>query len=229
MVVGNGLLASTFTDFNTDDSVIVFASGVSNSLQRDEAEYHREFDLLKKHSLSSSLFIYFSTCSVFDKTLEKSPYIQHKLKLEKFTKENFSSFIIFRLPILVGNTSNPHTLTNYIYNKIKSKQKFTVFKNACRYLMDVEDVRALLSEIIYSNDYKNKVLNIHFGNRVFIPDLINLFEQTMRMKAWYEIEEKGDCCSPDNRIFSEFLQRKNFSLPQDYIRKTINKYYGDKN
>ena len=95
MVLGSGLLAKAFTNFNNDNSVIVFASGVSNSLQSEEGEYQREFTLLKTFSFSSSLFIYFSTCSVFDHTLEKSPYILHKLKTEKFIRENFTSFIIF--------------------------------------------------------------------------------------------------------------------------------------
>ncbi len=229
MVVGNGLLANAFSQFEDDDTVVLFASGVSNSTLENKTEYEREYKLVEKYSTSNSLFIYFSTCSVFDKTLAKTPYILHKLKLEKFIQEKLNSYLIFRLPILVGKTPNANTLTNFLFNCISQNKTFSLHKNACRYIMDVDDVKILLAPIIKSNSYSNKIINVHFGNQIFIAELVEMLEQSIKEKAIYTIEEKGDCYITDNRIFSSVLKEHGFQLPINYNKKIIEKYYGKKN
>ena len=48
MIVGNGLIASSFIKHDNDD-VIIFASGVSNSLETNQDKFDREIDLLKSY------------------------------------------------------------------------------------------------------------------------------------------------------------------------------------
>jgi len=48
MVIGNGSIAKVFKqEFENDDSVIIFASGVSNSNEKNLSEYQRETILLQ--------------------------------------------------------------------------------------------------------------------------------------------------------------------------------------
>ena len=48
MVIGNGSIAKVFKqEFGNDDSVIIFASGVSNSNEKNLSEYQRETILLQ--------------------------------------------------------------------------------------------------------------------------------------------------------------------------------------
>ncbi len=129
----------------------------------------------------------------------------------------------------MGNTSNPHTLINYIFNRINNGEQITVFKNACRFLMDADDVQRLLTEMIRCKAYKNKTLNIHFNNKIFIPELILMFEKILGKKSICSIEEKGGCYTPDNRLLLEFLTTKKIYLPDDYNERVIRKYYGNKN
>ena len=46
MVVGTGLLAKAFLEYENDDNIIVFASGVSNSKEISREEFDREKLLL---------------------------------------------------------------------------------------------------------------------------------------------------------------------------------------
>ena len=47
MVVGNGLIAKAFEFYLKDDHTIIFASGVSNSLEQKRSEFER--DPMKSH------------------------------------------------------------------------------------------------------------------------------------------------------------------------------------
>ena len=47
MIIGNGLIANAFLDCDNPD-VVFFASGVSNSLEKDNANFLREQTLLEK-------------------------------------------------------------------------------------------------------------------------------------------------------------------------------------
>ena len=62
MVIGNGLLANTFRKYEDSDSIIIFASGVSNSKEINKSEFKREFDLLKTMLVfkETKKIIYFS-------------------------------------------------------------------------------------------------------------------------------------------------------------------------
>ncbi len=225
MLIGKGLLANAFKHYSENSNVILFASGVSNSKELDDAKYEREFELLKSYITSKSKLVYFSTCSIFDESLKTSAYINHKLKIEKYISENFSSFIIFRLPIVVGNSTNPHTLTNFLFNTIKNNQHFLLFANAYRYLIDVDDLSVLLSGIIDSSEYDNKILNICFNNKISILELVSIFEKIIGKKALYEMNKKGSVYIPNNIEFINYLQKIDFKINENYNENIITKYY----
>mgnify|MGYP007017084323 CR=1 FL=1 len=82
MIVGRGLLASLFLENDRED-IIFFASGVSNSLEDRQEEFLREETLIKKtiEENPNKIFVYFSTCSVYDSSKTGSDYVLHKLKM----------------------------------------------------------------------------------------------------------------------------------------------------
>ena len=138
MIVGKGLIASQFNNWWKGKDVIIFASGVSNSKEVKKSEYQREKHLVKTFFSSKKLFVYFSTCSIFDKTLEKSLYVKHKLEIEELIKNNFTNYFILRLPNVIGKTKNQNTFFNYFYSAIVNKNKIHIQKNNIRYFLDVE-------------------------------------------------------------------------------------------
>lgn len=67
-----------------------FASGVSNSQNQNHSLFQRETDLLVEtlRNNKEKLFIYFSTCSIYDPTLVNSEYVKHKLKIENLIEQS---------------------------------------------------------------------------------------------------------------------------------------------
>ena len=111
MIIGNGLIAEAFKKVSVDfKDCIIFASGVSNSKSENSAEFKREFDLIKKYKNEDKKFIYFSTIHTLDPSERDSKYSKHKIEIEIFIKENFKSYIIYRLPVVVGRGGNKKSL-----------------------------------------------------------------------------------------------------------------------
>lgn len=225
MVVGGGLLAQAFQMFTHDDSFIIFASGVSNSGEKNDAAYERELNLLDKYAQEGRCLIYFSTVSIHDPDLQTSRYVQHKLSIEKKISECGSEFMIFRLPIVVGRTSNPYTLTNFLYNKISGGHTIEVFNKACRYLMDIEDVAHSLSLAIKSRKPLCEIWDVNYNNSVFIDDLISVYEKVLQKKAKRSYINKGGCYQTDNKKYITFLREniKTTFITDPYT--IIQKYY----
>jgi hypothetical protein len=127
MIVGNGDLASILP--NRKD-LLFFASGVSNSQEIDENEYHRELELLRKQSSTEHL-VYFSTLAVF---YSDTRYTKHKKEMEETVKRWFPKYTIIRL----GNITwgkNPHTIINYLKAHPKAE-----IRNVYRYICDENEL-----------------------------------------------------------------------------------------
>ena len=120
------------------ENTLIIASGVSNSKETRKSEFSREMNLIKneisKHA--NSRVIYFSTCSVCSG--ESSPYIQHKLNMERLVRDANDNCWIFRLPQVVGAVNNS-TLVSYFFRAIKTGQMLTIQSQATRNLIDVSD------------------------------------------------------------------------------------------
>lgn len=225
MVVGNGLLATAFKDFYDDSKILIFASGISNSRETEEMAYKREVNLINQNLELGLKFVYFSTVSIYDQSLKNSTYVKHKIEIEKHISSCSSEYLIFRLPTLIGKTSNPHTLANYLFNSIQNEQLITVFNNACRYIIDVDDISILLSQIIRRSIFQNCILDINFNNAIFVRELIGIFEDVLSKKAITEFTEGGDCYPTSNLPFLTFLKQIKYELDPFYNHHLIKKYY----
>lgn len=140
MIIGNGDIASALKEVDRDD-LLFFASGVSNSLETDEAEYQRELDLLSEQDAGKHL-VYFSSLAVFYSTTR---YAKHKRDMENQIKLLFDDYTIVRL----GNITwgdNPHTLINFIRNRIKKGKPFEV-QDTHRYIVDKDEFLHWMSMI----------------------------------------------------------------------------------
>jgi len=47
MVIGNGMIAKAFSQYKNNPKVLLFASGVSRSNEKEEASFLREKELIK--------------------------------------------------------------------------------------------------------------------------------------------------------------------------------------
>lgn len=224
MVVGRGLIATRFRNF-TDDSVLVFASGVSNSKLLDSEEYQREIELLSSHIEESpdKLFIYFSTYSVDDPDLIKTNYVQHKIQIEELIKKKMKRFLIVRTSNVVGNHPNPYTVTNFFFNKITNGEKFDCWKGAVRNLLDIDHLYEMTLQLL-----KEGVQNetVYLVNPVCYPalDIVREMEETLKLKADYSVIDKGVHFKV-NTTESERLFKKLGLDINNYLKNLLKKYY----
>lgn len=222
MIVGKGLIASQFLDCDRED-VVFFASGVSNSSESRKEEFLREQKLIQEtiQQNPEKIFVYFSTCSIYDSSKYKSLYVLHKLHMEEIIKEKAKSFLILRVSNVVGKGGNPNLLMNYLSTNIKNGSALIIHKNATRNLIDVADVRAITLNYIQKNNY-NKIVNIAYTYNYYIEEIVNALEENYNFKTQKEIQDLGEHYTID---VHELDYNFPISNKIEYLNKLIKTYF----
>lgn len=193
MIIGNGLIACAFARrYREDPDLTIFARGVSDSRETDQAAFIRERKLLET-SLDSARgpFVYFSSCAAGDPAqVSTSPYLTHKSEMERVVMSHPEG-IIFRLPQVIGRTGNPSNLANYLHHHISEGLHFLLWRRAERNLVDVEDVVRIAGTMIDSGSAKGAVTPITAAHSIAMPDLVALFEEIVGRDAIYSPVEAG--------------------------------------
>lgn len=222
MIIGKGLIASQFLEHDQED-VVFFASGVSNSSEKDALQFKRELDLvlatIARHP--HHLFVYFSTCSIYDSSKYNSPYVLHKLHIEEVIKQHTTNYLILRVSNAVGKGGNPNLLMNYLYRQITTNQQLNVHQHATRNLIDVEDVKQITLQYIESGKW-NKIVNVAYSENFFIPEIIEAFEKSLKKQSSKIIEDKGEHYSID---VHELEYQFSMQDKKEYLNNLIRKYY----
>lgn len=222
MIVGNGLIANAFREVDRED-VVFFASGVSNSLETSQEQFLREENLIRKtiSENPTKLFIYFSTCSIYDSSKSDSAYVNHKLKMEHIIATKCSSYLIARVSNAVGKGGNPNLLMNYIHRSILNHEKITIHQNAKRNLIDIEDIRKMVLLLVNEKEY-NKIYNIAFVQNFSILEVVSAFEKELNLSAIQEILNLGESYSIDLHGLEDYFAEES---PENYLKNLILKYY----
>ena len=201
MLIGNGLIASAFLDYKDNDDIIVIASGISNSKETDYKKYQREIDMIGEFIGTKSKVIYFSTISVFDESLD-SLYVKHKRYIENLISSNFDNYLIFRLPIVIGKTSNNNTFINNIKGKIISDEIIYINNMSSIYIIDIDDISRFLPDLI--NNRNNEIINVVFDNKEFVFDIIQKIERLLGKEANKKIVNNGFDFTVDPLFYNEY-------------------------
>lgn len=203
---------------------IFFASGVSNSSSTSQQDFERELSILSKYIDSEAHLVYFSTCSIYDPSLANSSYVKHKLNIESILGCRPRTTVI-RLPQVIGNPPNPFTLCNLLYSKLINQQSFYVWKNATRYLIDIDDVIGIMSEILPGLGHKTVFINIAPPQAYSVLSLVQVLEEITGIKAVYTIIEKGRSYSIDLDTMYSVHPASLSRFGSDYLKSVIYKYF----
>lgn len=221
MIIGNGLIANSLKNIDTEDNIF-FASGVSNSLETRDSEFNREYILLKDSlkNYSPGKFIYFSTLSINDQSKQDSHYVLHKLAMEEYIKDNAGNYLILRIGNIVGRGGNPNTLFNYLKNQIINHKTFTVHNRARRLLIDMDDITEFLSNTC--SGISNTVLNCAFPYYYTLKEIINVIEEKTGQNAIYQEVNEGDFYKVSfENVINTFFDG---IIPEEYIKNLAKKY-----
>lgn len=87
-----------------------------------------------------------------------------------------------RLPILVGRTSNPFTLINFLAN-VQEEKPITLHANACRHLLDIDDLVPVLTPFAGMTRVR-ETINIPGSEKISVPRLADKIETVCTRKAY---------------------------------------------
>ena len=227
MVIGNGMIAKKFKSYLNQEAFTIFASGVSDSTNTDTDAFEREkklvADTIKNNK--GKLFVYFSTCSIYDHSMQESAYVQHKIKMENFIMKSDISFIIFRLTNPIGKTNNTHTLVNYFIKTITEKQKFAVWKNASRNIIDIDDLYLVCNEILQQKFFINSIVNIANPQNYAVGFIIEAIEKHFHIKGQYTLVDKGGGPIINTTAVESLFTKFNINFDNHYLSNLLQKYF----
>jgi len=228
MIIGSGLLASALrVQYQQHDGICIFAAGVSNSSCTNLDEFKRDrMRLITTLNMATDMaaFVYFGTCSVDDPAVRHTPYVQHKLAMEEQVAQH-PNFLILRLPQLAGNTTNPHTLLNFLYERIVRGEAFSVWRNAYRNIIDVKDVATLAGLLIDNPAMRRCTLNLANPVSYVMQDIVRAMEQVVGKSATYEVVERGYQYSIDVAVMLSLLTKTDISFDNNYLNRVLREYY----
>lgn len=227
MIVGSGFIAENLKSYKDDESILIFASGSSNSKETNLASFARERELLIKSMEinQNKKIIYFGTCSVFDPGEINSLYVAHKLEMERLIARSKSDYSIFRVPQLAGKNKNQYTLLNYLYYCISKNTCFDLWKNVERNILDIDTLINLVDYCITKNIFTNTIINIASPFNTKIVDLVEIFERILNKSAYYNAIEYGNSYAIDISDIRPIMKILNINFENNYLENVLKKYY----
>ena len=226
MIIGSGLLAHAFEPyFGASTDVLVFASGVSNSLETRDEEFAREHALLCQ-SLADQVprLVYFGSCGVATAEAGSTAYMKHKQRMES-TVLAAPGGLVLRLPQVVGRTENHHTLTNFLRDRIASGEHFTVWSHAERNLIDIDDIAAIGAALALEMSEEPLAISIAAEKSLPMREIVNIFERVLGKRANYSLADKGAAMDIDTARIREVSTRLGINLGEGYVEDVVRKYY----
>ena len=133
---------------------------------------------------------------------------------------------IFRLPQVVGKTTNPNALTNYLFSRIMSESHFQAWRHAKRNLIDIDHIALIVTHIIRASLGSGVTAEIAKPFSIFIQRLVSIFEDVMHRRANFTLVEAGDSNSFDATFASGTASQVGVVSDDQYPKNLIAKYYG---
>lgn len=224
MIIGKGLIGAALERVDRNEYVF-FASGVSNSKTSDAREFIREKDLLAK-TLSENIgkcFIYFSTTSIYDTSVNSNLYIKHKLEVEQYIEENVTSYLIIRTGNIVGEKGNANTIFSFLVNNIRNSIPFVLWENSYRNFLDIDDFVSMVDLAVNHLNKKNEIICLLNPNDIQIANLVSLIENKVNIKGNYLTEKKGSSFFTDKSLSINLFGLLELA-EKDYEIKLVEKY-----
>lgn len=227
-LIGNGFIGKNLKKIkiNLKKSYIIYCAGVSNSKSIDKKQYKKEI-LKLKIGISKidikTIFVYISSTSVIDKNHENDMYVKNKLKIEKIIKKEIINYIIIRLPQIIGSTGNPNIISNFLFEKIKREHFFYAWANTKRNLLDINDIKKIIENILSKKFKKSFIINVYNSRSINILKLINIFSNILNKKANYK--KKYFIDKNKSKKINQKEKKFIFHTKENYLKNILKKYF----
>lgn len=226
MIVGGGMMAKGFSAFERDPGVLIFASGVSNSLEVAASAFGREKDLLSAALAQhpDAPLVYFGTCSVDDPDRRGTPYVRHKLEMESLVAAARRPWIVLRMQLVIGPRHRAPTLANFLYDRIVRAEPFEVWENSIRYPIDIVDAARIARAILAERSLWRRTINVAL--RGFpVADFVGILEDIAGRRALYRRVPKGARYELSCPEVDGLARRLQLDRSERYLESVLRKYF----
>ena len=225
MIIGNGLIAREFQNFN-HKNVVYFASGVTNSTNPSQSDFYREQKLLLESQKFGKPLVYFSTTSIESQSKaglgKLGNYQIHKLQMEDIVRGE--KHLIIRLPNVVGRGANPLTLVEYLSKKVQTGGRIVVQTEARRSLIDVSDVALMINLLVSTNEF-NKTINLVNPQTYSILEIVYVLQDIFEKNAEIVLRTGGENFESDSMDTIRLANQLGINFNENYLNKLLWKYY----
>jgi nucleoside-diphosphate-sugar epimerase len=223
MVVGTGSLANVFlSKFKKNNDVLIYASGVSDSTEKNKVNFDREKNLLInsiKNNPEKKL-IYFSSIFVGYKNTD---YYLHKLEIENLIFNNCSNYLIIRLPQILSKTGNKKNIINFFVDSLINNNKVDIMSESWRAIIDIDDVLKVSEGLI--SKHKNKIINFSNIEIIKVDDLYKKIAKIINKNESFNLldfDEKIPIIENSKEVVSILMELN--LIQEKYTDKILLKY-----
>ena len=142
--------------------------------------------------------------------------------------ESQAAYVIFRLSNPIGKTGNTNTVLNYFIKHINEKQAFTVWKNASRNLIDINDLFTVCNEVLQRKILTNCIINIGNLHNYPVTYIIEIIEKHFDIKGYYTLLDKGGAPVIDLTSVESIFTKFNINYDENYFPGLLQKYFPKK-
>jgi glycosyltransferase involved in cell wall biosynthesis/dTDP-4-dehydrorhamnose reductase len=228
MIIGSGVIANRFIDYSLQSNFLIFAGSVNDSSITDvvtlQVEEAAILAALSEHT--GTTFVYFSSCSIIDPDVSHTPYVQHKVRMEKLILDSAKKFLIFRLPQVLGLSDTNSSLVNYLVDAISNQKPYEVWQNAQKNLIDIDDVHEIVGEILRKEICLNKIINVASTHQTSVLQLVKNIENFSGLSSNYTLINKGANYELDISDIRPIISDLKIDFGNQYIGSSLNKYFG---
>lgn len=227
MIIGRGLVATAFAaEWQDDPFTAIVAAGVSHSGETDPAAFAREEALLDEVMAMPSIrhIVYFGSCAVGNPAERQTPYLHHKARMEGRILADPRGRV-FRLPQVVGEGGNPHTLTNFLRARIESGELFDVWARAERNLIDIRDVATLGTYVLRHPDDYPRMMPLADVRSTNMLEIVRAMEAVLQRQGNYRILDQGVSFPIDTRDCERAAAACGVPLGEGYLLRLLGHYY----
>jgi nucleoside-diphosphate-sugar epimerase len=225
IVVGNGLLGSHFRRLDACSDHVIFASGVANSRSTSVDEFNREAALLTNWLKKAHALVYFSTCSIDDPLLSATPYVLHKMAMEKLVLGSKSGLVI-RVPQVVGNCDNRNTLINFLVDKIYHSEPFVLQAGAVRNLIDIDDLVSLTMFLI-KEKYAPGCYSFAMPIDYEVSRIVSCIEKSLHVESLHTLKKGRAYSYPKSLFVEQAINNGVIRCGEDYLETIIAKFFSN--
>jgi nucleoside-diphosphate-sugar epimerase len=196
----------------------------------DSGEFGREHSHLSMALVSwqnVDVFLYFGTCSVAEPDALNTPYVQHNLATERLLMAH-PGHLILRLPQIAANTGNPHTLLNTLHRYLATGEEFSMWRNAYRNIIDIEDVLSITQRYVADPLQRRRCINIANPSSSPIGDIVAAKERAMGARMNLRSIERGAHYPIDVGPMLSSGYASHCQFDADYLDRVIFKYHAPK-